>query len=166
MLSIGVQETEHIAGNLQETFVSISVPRHPLAQQMLKCWHKRPADGFRIDRDIPATGTDNPLHHVMAWQPTPDMSDFIVCHVGRGLHGQFPDSSEAYINRRMSQLMTDELFAYQRHICPHILKEDRIEALDVSQSHNGFDYLHYEMLMFTARDRDNAHWLITAFFSF
>lgn len=163
MLSIGVQEKAHIAGNLQETFVSAPFPRHPMAQQMLKCWHKQPAHGFLIGRDIPVSGTSDPRSYVIAWQPAEDGRDFIARHVGEGLSHTYGND---ILGARMSDQMSPELFAYLRHICRQMQSEKKTETLDVSQSHNGFAYLHYEMVLFSASAPDGKIWLVTGLFYF
>jgi hypothetical protein len=164
MLNIGLLEKGSVAGFLQETFVPVAAPIHTRSCELMAFWQERPEDGIAVGRDIPSRRIASLLSHLILWAPLGKGKDYLVRHMGESLRSRF---GGYVVGRKMSKLLSPEFFAYHIDTDRRLMEEDEALVLDIVQSHNGFDYLHYEVVMFPAVAPDgNGKWLVTGTFYF
>lgn len=164
MLSATLWENNCITKHLQETFVPVEAPQLKTSQQLLAFWQVRPADGIAVGRDIPSRRIAPLLSHLILWEPIDDGKDYVVRHMGETLRSRF---GGYVVGRKMSELLSAELYAFYVDRDLRLTKNEDALVLDVTQSHNGCNYLHYELVVFPARSPDRRKtWLVVGAFYF
>lgn len=164
MLNVCSFEDDGIARYLEETYVPISQVRHSNSNALLNFWKKRPADGIVVGRDLPSRQIAKLLSHLILWSPIDGGKDYLVRHMGETLRGRFGDY---VVGKKMSKLFSPSFFAYHQDADYRIVVEDRAELLDIVQSYNGANYLHYEVVMFPVCSPDRMEkWIAAGAFYF
>lgn len=164
MLSACMLEKSSIAGHLQETFFPIAEASHTFSKLLLEFWNERPSDGLIVGRDIPSRKIARLLSHLILWAPIEGGRDYVARHMGETLRARF---GGYVVGRRMSELLSPEIFAYHLDSNKRLIAEGNAGLLDVVQSHNGFDYLHYELVVLPATSPDRRDkWIVVGAFYF
>lgn len=164
MLSLGLRTDDVAAGYLQETFIPLAKPCHTSAQKLLEFWDNRPADGIVVGRDIPSRQIASLLSHITMWEPVAGGRDYMMRYMGETLRARYRGYA---VGRLMSELLSPDLFAYQIDSFMQLIANDTVEVLDIAQSHNGCNYLHYEVVAFPVlASNAKEHWAVAGTFYF
>lgn len=159
-----LRDSPGIARHLEETFIPISQAQHTGARALLEFWQKRSAAGIKIGRDIPSRAIAKHLSHLILWAPLDGGRDFVVRHMGETLRSRF---GGYVVGQKMSELLAEDVFSYHVDAYRRLVAEKRADILDVVQSHNGVDLLHYELVVFPATAPDSAEtWIVVGVFYF
>ncbi|MGB8600733.1 MAG: hypothetical protein WCD42_00905 [Rhizomicrobium sp.] len=164
MLSLGLRADDIAAGYLQETFIPLAHPCHTFAQKLLDFWKDRPADGIIVGRDIPSRKIASLLSHITMWEPVAGGRDYQMRYMGETLRARY---SGYVVGKLMSELLSPDLFAYQLDSFMQLASDDTAEVLDIAQSHNGCNYLHYEVVAFPVLPANaQGRWAVAGTFYF
>lgn len=165
MLSLMTTPDRTTECSWQETFVSVRIPRHREARNLMAFWLTRPYDGMQIGRDIPSRQIMPLLGNLTVWEPVQDGRDFVLRHMGETLRMKMQLNFPA--GRLMSELLSPEFYGYHRQNFPRLCVEEGIETLDVLQGLSGSNYRHFEVVTFTAEaSQSPLRWLVAGVFYF
>jgi hypothetical protein len=116
---------------------------HPDGPTALRFWARRPQDGIRIGRDVPARAIARLLSHVIVYAPFADGSNAVVHLAGSGLRMRF---GRDITGLKLSQVFIPEDFKVRLEALNDVMARGEPRLAEIIHRTGDIEVLRMELL--------------------